>query len=636
MVPLAIPWWPAILCALALIVFLCLRNIYSYDYWWHAASGKWILRQGIMRADPFSFTARGAPLVDPYWLAQIVLYAVGGAVVLFKTAVVAAAFLLALLASGRRMRTSLPAAVLILLGAFVAHERFLCRPEMFTLLFSSVTLWILFKLSERKQLAILFVLPLTVLWANMHPGWVIGPLLLGAYAAGRLSSRWLGLSPGGEGSRKELLTLGVGALCFAAALINPYFTSILTYPFRLTLSSPHDVKAFLEWVSPLPRLSSSLFSMKLIHFKILAFALVGSFVVNYKRFDFGHAVIALLIIALSLSSYRHFGIFTITAIPVILINLETTWVEHIEPRLASNRLKFAHLAASLAVIITCIYYCAGVATNSYYARRELYNMSFGIGKSDTSFPSLCVYVDYTRSRAPSRIFNSYELGGYLIHTMQPDSAVFIDGRLVHYPAEVYEDYVRVQADSKYWNTFARKYRIDSVVLIHNLPRMQNLIKHLHKNPDWQLFSLDHAVCCYSPTYGLIWPEKSFDSKPQKSNYPEFTWLSLARFYVNVEEYKKAAKLLETKVADYPRNGKLQLYYGRALAGIGKSGEAKAAFENASQLLPDSAEAYLNLGVACWTLGQKDAAARYWRHVLEIDPRNEKALQYLRQSTQDAK
>jgi hypothetical protein len=471
----------------------------------------------------------------------------------------------------------------------------------------------------------------------MHPGWVLAPLLLGAYAGGRLLGRWLGFSPGSERSRRELLTFAAAGLCFAAALANPYFTQLVTYPLRLTFSTPHDISAFIEWVSPLPRLTTSIFSTELLHFKIMALALVGSFVLNYKRFDFGHAAVAGLTFTLALTSYRHFGVFALAAIPITLANFRPFWQEQFLPRLTGAKLRFAYIGAIILIAATSIYYCEEALTNRYYAKRELYNMSFGTGDSDTSF-SWEIIPPYLRTTeaGTGKIFNSYELGGFLIYQGYPENEVFLDGRLVHYPKEVYDDYLRVQTDPEYWDRLVEKYDIHSVILIHNLPRMQRLIRHIHKTPGWSLWAADNVICYYLRRDVQFNPPPRLLSYPIPDTYPVFDELSKARFYLNVESYRVAVRVLAKPASEYPDNGKVQLYYGRALAGVGKLEEARAALEKAVQLLAYSAEAHLNLGVAYWELGEKDKACKSWRRVLEIEPRSEQALQYLRQNRQQGK
>jgi len=595
----------------AFLFLFAMRNICSYDYWWHVASGRWILQNGIMRSDPFSFTAKGAPLIDPYWLGQILLYLTGSFAVPFKVVVIAAAFTFSLFAAPKSLRVSAPASVLVLLGILVAHERFLCRPEIFTLLFCAVTVWLLFQPAERKKRLILFVPLLTVLWVNLHPGWVLAPAMLVAFGAGRLIGRLFGFSTDEKITGNVLMT-AAGLLCFIAALINPYFIEGMTYPFRLTAGS-HEIGAFVEWVSPLPRLSEHFFSFDLIHFKLLALALAGSFILNYKEFDFGKAAVSLLVLVLALSSLRHFGVFALVSIPVILHNIEPF-------RLKLRVPEFARAAASVIIILTALYYCEEAATNRYYAKRELYNLSFGFGVSDTTFPRVPRAHDVYPDQKGRRVFHNYELGGYRLYG---GGRVFIDGRLVHYPKEVYEDYVRIQSQPDYWDSFCEKYNIESVYLIHNLPRMQKLIVHIYNNPRWNLLDVNPVTCRFIKHHRTYISELSLSKQ-----YPEFSVASLARFYLNIGKPGAAVGIIERYRYEQSRNGKLQLYYGRALAESGQLTKAVETLERAVELLPGSVETHLNLGVVYSKLGRHDEARREWKRIIELDPRNEEALRYL--------
>ena len=58
------PW----LALAALAGAFSLQRIRSFDYWWHLASGAFIVRTGaVPRTDPFSYTAAGDRWVDVQW-----------------------------------------------------------------------------------------------------------------------------------------------------------------------------------------------------------------------------------------------------------------------------------------------------------------------------------------------------------------------------------------------------------------------------------------------------------------------------------------------------------------------------------------------------------------------------------------
>ncbi|HUD82077.1 MAG TPA: tetratricopeptide repeat protein, partial [Candidatus Saccharimonadales bacterium] len=61
---------------------------------------------------------------------------------------------------------------------------------------------------------------------------------------------------------------------------------------------------------------------------------------------------------------------------------------------------------------------------------------------------------------------------------------------------------------------------------------------------------------------------------------------------------------------------------------GRDSEAKAQFDEAVRLKPDSARAHLELGQALLNEGRRDAARQEFEQTLRVDPKNATARQYL--------
>jgi hypothetical protein len=70
------PRWGAAFVGMTIwMVFMNLRPIQAYDFWWHLASGRAIVQsQTIPKTYPFSFTAQGGAWVNSYWLFDWVAY----------------------------------------------------------------------------------------------------------------------------------------------------------------------------------------------------------------------------------------------------------------------------------------------------------------------------------------------------------------------------------------------------------------------------------------------------------------------------------------------------------------------------------------------------------------------------------
>ncbi len=122
------------------------------------------------------------------------------------------------------------------------------------------------------------------------------------------------------------------------------------------------------------------------------------------------------------------------------------------------------------------------------------------------FPSQMVeYMKSTRSYG--RIFNEFELGGYLIYHLAPESEIYIDGRTgILYPVEHYLKMVQARNSSDVLKSEIEKYEIDYFI-------MKNTAKDARLMADAGPMKLDFADVRYFlysrhdanfPTSGLLW------------------------------------------------------------------------------------------------------------------------------------
>ena len=107
--------------------------------------------------------------------------------------------------------------------------------------------------------------------------------------------------------------------------------------------------------------------------------------------------------------------------------------------------------------------------------------TFGFGVSD-SFPHEA--VEYLKGRnLAGNIFNSSDIGGYLLWQMYPPKQVALDGRW-----EVYGDFLdnipRLN-DSKYFAELTAKYRIEAIILYKRSWETALMYPWLQISPDWQ-------------------------------------------------------------------------------------------------------------------------------------------------------
>jgi hypothetical protein len=183
------------------------------------------------RIDDFSYTAAGASWVDHEWLSGVVFYALlrlGGepALQLFKYAAAACALglVFAVHRSAHRASPVWGASALSLLAAaYLAAYVSTVRAQVFSIGFFLLWLAVLERVRLRQWPAarLAWLLPLAVVWGNLHGGFVMGALAVALYAVAHalLRRRADALSHAG---------LAVAMLA-AVALVNPYGPRYLAF-----------------------------------------------------------------------------------------------------------------------------------------------------------------------------------------------------------------------------------------------------------------------------------------------------------------------------------------------------------------------------------------------------------------------
>ncbi len=197
---------------------------------WHIRTGELIRSaHSIPRADVFSSTMQNKPWFAWEWLYDFVVglvhaWAGLNGVVLLTAVVIALTFALVfrmMMARGAH----LPVAICVLLVALTASTiHFLARPHIVSWLL--VVLW--FGLLERfeaegnwRRLA--WLPAMTLLWVNVHGGFLLGFALLGIYFVSALLSVWtarIGIEKDSARSRAKVLAVA-GIACGVLTLANP-------------------------------------------------------------------------------------------------------------------------------------------------------------------------------------------------------------------------------------------------------------------------------------------------------------------------------------------------------------------------------------------------------------------------------
>ncbi|HIE10575.1 MAG TPA: hypothetical protein EYP62_03090 [Kiritimatiellae bacterium] len=396
-----------------------------YDWWWQMANGRhWWETHRILRTDPFTFTVRGHPYIDKYWLSEILLYPVFARWGFAGAAVIHALLLLGMGAGAWRLarRGRLDLFLLLSPPALILIEQ---RSSLRIYLFSYLILpaflaeaWNQFVLRQRPSpKGVARLCALEALWTNLHTAFLWGWLITGLLGiTGRARNIERRLKPL---LMRSTVVAAATALVTAASLLNPYGPALVwdavAGAFNAALRSPS-----VEWVG-LFRLATPL--------TLLAWAvlLAGSAVlISRSRYRLPALSLLGLAVLMNANAYRHIGTFAIVAVCLVQLTRES-------PQSGGT----CHLSVrrTLGIAVPLLLFFILVCSNRlFHIQREL--KRFGLGPITSELPvDAASFV--ARVGLRGNFINDWPYGGYLIWRLWPRVLIAADGRTAPFPEELH-------------------------------------------------------------------------------------------------------------------------------------------------------------------------------------------------------
>jgi hypothetical protein len=382
------------------------------DIWWHFRTGQWIFSHGeVPITDPFSAYGMGKPWVAYSWLFEILVYALFTKFGLMGILVftVSMSFLIAIVLHGALRWAGLPfiAEVFPVAVALGAMSSLLsARPWLFSILFFTVELFILFHVRRTAKIAPLLALPpLFVLWANLHIQFIYGLAALGLFLVEVLLSQLPSFS---LYSHHRLYTsLGRLSLIFLACLIA---TLITPYHFRLytpIFEYIGQTGAFQVIMELLP-----LSFRDLTDWLVIGLAIVAAFVLGWQRAWLPFPTF-LLLMGTFLAFRARRDVWALVLAAVFIISEFGRFVRS-EPSFGFTKLRTFCVIVALTVAI----YLIGL--NRQISEQQLESVV------EQRFPVRAVkFVNEKNYSGP--LYNHFNWGGYLIWSL-PRLLVSMDGR----------------------------------------------------------------------------------------------------------------------------------------------------------------------------------------------------------------
>ena len=431
--------------------------------------------------DLFSFSRPGQEWFAFEWLSEVIfsflhsLFGLKG-VVLFSGVLLAATFTALLRYALWLHANSLIALALVLMAINTTFIHFLARPHLFTLLLTVVFMWLIAADRRRKSFRIWLLVPLMVLWTNLHGGFPVGFALLGLLVAGSALEAWLRGEIRPYRRLEAVRYAWVGFACLSASLINPYGVKLHLHVLQV-LRADWIRNLVDEFHSPTFRSEQMLLFMALL---FLGLIMVAPLVRKGKITD---ALWILFLAYCSLVSVRHVPLFALVSVPIVAVEISAWWTAWartgtrqslpavIDDLAEQIRVYFGSVSLCPIILVTTI-----CLTSSIQWPKDLF-----VENCPTN-----LIARHAGQITSSRLLTSDQWADYLVYHFYPRQRVFIDGRHNFYGERIVTDYLKVIWGKPDWREVLAKYGFDLVLCSSDWP----LASLLRSDPHWRMVDND--------------------------------------------------------------------------------------------------------------------------------------------------
>ena len=624
-------------------------EIKDLDLWLHLAMGKFItLHRYVPDVDVLSCSIQGTPWVNHEWLFQVIAYNIfnawGTEGLITMQVIIVAVTMILLLCLGYDKKRQLLTTVILFLVYMIFQQRFTIRPDLYSLLFFTVYIFIL-SLHIDKKWATPVLFMVQILWSNMHGFFFFGPLfiLIGIVSEwirrhSTLPFEWneSGRLTDNEYSRIKKIFFFVILAC----LFNPLFVKGAWYPIGVFFSLSGENKIFFDYIQELkqPIAWGTLFSQDhYLYYKTMIFLSFISFILNRRRIDISALLFWLVFLFFSLKAVRNTPFFAFAAYLVIVTNLYNINFDDIVP-IRFTKKKFQYLTTILLKLLFLFWvfgYYQAISMRSYYdfEKYELKSEFGGITQRSYADKAVDFLVE---NKVKGNFFNDFNSGAYLLGRTFPDIKVFIDGRTEVYGGTFFKRYQAIfeHGNEELFEEAVQKHQITGVLL--NSSRQfipKKILKYLYEHEDWCAVYFNYDAVIFlkdiDPNKDLItrfeidlsqWEAPKIDLfklgtirvKPYQPYYRAYTLESLGFDDAALKELNVAIQADPFYADAYDLTGKI----------YAKGKDFQKAFEHfrvAVTAIPRKKEMRHNLALSYFDLGEYEGAAKQYEIITKMWP-----------------
>lgn len=472
--------------ASAAFAILFLFHIYPIglgDVYWHLNTGRWIWEHGALpKSDPFTYTladtldTRQHLVLHGYWLAQLIFFAVYATfgmwgLVVLKAALFVILYGLVWRAMLKARVEPLPGLLAILILPWLLYRYDELRPQIFSFI-GVVLVYMNFSGALAKLRSgiahpgALIALPfIMILWANLHPGFILGWVIIIVMLAGTAFGQWRGANGLDRAALRRLcIWCGIALL---ASLVNPVYDTFVSNPGLLQDPFTREIDEFLPLAN-----YARMYQQPFLFYGVLALsmAMLGVLIRRFRFTDPAQAFLFIGFAAASFYAFRYMVFFVLMALMIGMPHVSALSERYLA---RSRSLLFALLLAAISGV--------GYLTYQHGAWKQ--------GSVETTYVPEHAADWVLTQHPPAPLFNAYEYGGYLGWRLTPEYRMFVDPRCLDFVVQTAYQTAR----GGHYEAIFDKYGVNSVIFYLFTPLVNSIPEvtlYLIMDEQWDLVYVD--------------------------------------------------------------------------------------------------------------------------------------------------
>ncbi|NNJ70177.1 MAG: hypothetical protein HKP10_02680 [Kiritimatiellales bacterium] len=581
-----------VILGLVFIALIGLRTVSTPEIWTHLAQGQ--------TNAPISFLESDST-VNTTWLYDKLLFAAwnvgaGNAPLLIILNIIGllTTFIL-LIQVSKKWGGPLSQGFALLIAGRLIFQSVDVGPQVIMMLFIALFLYVL---STRKSPPILFgvLIPLQILWTNMHGSFLYGPIIAALYAMEAVQGGGKSTKRKGSPSATPALLGSLAAVLLIVTILNPSLLKL-------------HAQVFANIKSPAPAYWSSLFieyfqipALRPLILFILVLGAAGLITLK-KRLPVTLTTLAIYGAFLVWTSPQMSMLFSVLAFPFIVLSL-TAVSDYVRGSLSTilgEKAKVLAPATGAVFVIMILGSLWPIMTNCSYVKTGSAS-NFGLGIEKGLYPADCGVI-LKDPAFPDKAINLAADGGYLAFNY--GRKVFIDYRPGRYDKELLANLNAMMLGSREaYDTLFDEYRPEAMIINTLSPSSAQGLVTLLRRKIWKLAYFDGTTAI------LLQDREKFSELLNNTDIQK----------AGLEKLEKARAKYAEKAGSYSAGNPPELIgSGKIFLAFNRPAESKAIFSLLLQGNNEIPGAWIGLGSSQLQLKEFEDAAKSLKTATELAP-----------------